>query len=196
MVSRLEKWPHKRFACRHALEHDYSGYGGHFLRAPVCCQPRPQGFSLKKWVGRHTHFLREKPWGRGWFAVSLRFIIFWSFCSWWLSEKKAGICAFNVTERGKQIQTSYISGWKPEFGENGHKWKDNFYRADMYPSYREINPVRPVYLYLGIRNRGVEALSGVFDNHLLSNAVQSLSLVHDLTTHWVRSNPGVFGRGW
>ena len=23
-------------------------------------QPRPQGFSLKKWVGR------EKPWGRGW----------------------------------------------------------------------------------------------------------------------------------
>ena len=29
-------------------------------------QPRPQGFSLKKWVGRPTHFLREKPWGRGW----------------------------------------------------------------------------------------------------------------------------------
>ena len=35
-------------------------------------QPRPQGFSLKKWVGREkapfsrpTHFLREKPWGRG-----------------------------------------------------------------------------------------------------------------------------------
>ena len=28
-------------------------------------QPRPQGFSLKKWVGRPTHFLREKPWGRG-----------------------------------------------------------------------------------------------------------------------------------
>ena len=28
-------------------------------------QPRPQGFSLK-WVGRPTHFLREKPWGRGW----------------------------------------------------------------------------------------------------------------------------------
>ena len=27
-------------------------------------QPRPQGFSLKKWVGP-THFLREKPWGRG-----------------------------------------------------------------------------------------------------------------------------------
>ena len=27
-------------------------------------QPRPQGFSLKKWVGRPTH-LREKPWGRG-----------------------------------------------------------------------------------------------------------------------------------
>ena len=27
-------------------------------------QPRPQGFSLKKWVGREkgpTHFLREKP---------------------------------------------------------------------------------------------------------------------------------------
>ena len=31
-------------------------------------QPRPQGFSLKKWVGRPTHFLREKPWGRGWRA--------------------------------------------------------------------------------------------------------------------------------
>ena len=30
-------------------------------------QPRPQGFSLKKWVGPGpTHFLREKPWGRGW----------------------------------------------------------------------------------------------------------------------------------
>ena len=29
-------------------------------------QPRPQGFSLKKWVGRPTHFLREKPWERGW----------------------------------------------------------------------------------------------------------------------------------
>ena len=28
-------------------------------------QPRPQGFSLKKWVGL-THFLWEKPWGRGW----------------------------------------------------------------------------------------------------------------------------------
>ena len=27
-------------------------------------QPRPQGFCLKKWVGA-THFLREKPWGRG-----------------------------------------------------------------------------------------------------------------------------------
>ena len=29
-------------------------------------QPRPQGFSLKKWLGPSTHFLREKPWGRGW----------------------------------------------------------------------------------------------------------------------------------
>ena len=29
-------------------------------------QPRPQGFTLKKWVGRPTQFLREKPWGRGW----------------------------------------------------------------------------------------------------------------------------------
>ena len=28
-------------------------------------QPRPQGFSLKKWVGREIYFLREKPWGRG-----------------------------------------------------------------------------------------------------------------------------------
>ena len=33
----------------------------------VLYQPRPQGFSLKKWVGRPTHFLREEPWGRGWF---------------------------------------------------------------------------------------------------------------------------------
>ena len=34
-------------------------------------QPRPQGFSLKKWVGRRpTHFLREKPWGRGWLTVT------------------------------------------------------------------------------------------------------------------------------
>lgn len=39
--------------------------------------------------------------------------------------------------------------------------------------------IGPVYLYLGIRNRGVEALSGVFDSHLLSNGVHSLSLVHD-----------------
>ena len=40
--------------------------------------------------------------------------------------------------------------------------------------------IGPVYLYqLGIRNRGVEALSGVFDSHLLSNDVHSLSLVHD-----------------
>ena len=31
-------------------------------------QPRPQGFSLKKWVRRPTHFLREKPWGRGCFT--------------------------------------------------------------------------------------------------------------------------------
>ena len=29
-------------------------------------QPRPQGFSLEKWVGHPIHFLREKPWGRGW----------------------------------------------------------------------------------------------------------------------------------
>ena len=36
VVSRLEKWPHKCFAYRHALEPDYSAYGGHFLRAPVC----------------------------------------------------------------------------------------------------------------------------------------------------------------
>ena len=27
-------------------------------------QPRPQGFSLKKWVGP-SHFLTRKPWGRG-----------------------------------------------------------------------------------------------------------------------------------
>ena len=28
-------------------------------------EPRPQGFTPKKWVGRPTQFLREKPWGRG-----------------------------------------------------------------------------------------------------------------------------------
>ena len=27
-------------------------------------QSRPQGFCLKKWVGRPTQFLRERPWGR------------------------------------------------------------------------------------------------------------------------------------
>ena len=32
-------------------------------------RPDPQGFSLKKWVGRPTHFLREKLWGRGWRAA-------------------------------------------------------------------------------------------------------------------------------
>ena len=31
VVSRLENRPHKRFAYRHALQLDYSGYGGHFL---------------------------------------------------------------------------------------------------------------------------------------------------------------------
>ena len=35
-------------------------------RGSEMLQPRPQGFSLKTWVGRPTHFLREKPWGRGW----------------------------------------------------------------------------------------------------------------------------------
>ena len=38
------------------------------LESHVFRQPRPQGFSLKKWVGP-THFLREEPWGRGWFSV-------------------------------------------------------------------------------------------------------------------------------
>ena len=36
LVSRLEKWPHKRFAFRHALEPDQSGCGGLFPRARVC----------------------------------------------------------------------------------------------------------------------------------------------------------------
>ena len=36
------------------------------------CQPRPQGFSLKKWVGRPTHFSREKPWERGCSNVAKR----------------------------------------------------------------------------------------------------------------------------
>ena len=39
--------------------------------AEVPAQPRPQGFFLKKWVGRPTHFLREKPWGRGWFPLGI-----------------------------------------------------------------------------------------------------------------------------
>ena len=39
--------------------------------AEAPAQPRPQGFSLKKWVGRLTHFLREKPWGRGWFPLGI-----------------------------------------------------------------------------------------------------------------------------
>ena len=30
------------------------------LFGPETWQPRPQGFSLT------THYLREKPWGRGW----------------------------------------------------------------------------------------------------------------------------------
>ena len=36
------------------------------------CQPRPQGFSLKKWVGREKaySFFEGKPWGRGWLFVS------------------------------------------------------------------------------------------------------------------------------
>ena len=33
-------------------------------------QPRPQGFSVNKWVGRPNHLLREKPWGRR-LAISL-----------------------------------------------------------------------------------------------------------------------------
>ena len=46
-----------------------------------------------------------------------------------------------------------------------------------------------------IRKRGVQALSGVSCGHLLSNGVHCLSLVHDLTIHWVGSNPCVFGMG-
>ena len=61
--------------------------------------------------------------------------------------------------------------------------KDNIYRAYFGPYYRGISPVGPVYLYLGIRNRGVPALSGVSDSHLLSNVVHCLSLVHELTIH-------------
>ena len=63
--------------------HAYDGYlGSVFWQSTY--QPRPQGFSLKKWVGREngwgvtsrcqglfppTHFLREKPWGRGCFLI-------------------------------------------------------------------------------------------------------------------------------
>ena len=44
-------------------------------------QTRPQGFSLKEWVGREvsrpTHLLREKPWGRGCLlpTISLNFVV-------------------------------------------------------------------------------------------------------------------------
>jgi len=40
--------------------HDTGHTGATFAPARVHSQPRPQGFSLKKWVGR------ERPWGRGW----------------------------------------------------------------------------------------------------------------------------------
>ena len=43
-------------------------------------QPRPQGFPFKKWekaFSRPTHFLREKPWGRGWMHI-----LFTYQCSW------------------------------------------------------------------------------------------------------------------
>ena len=37
------------------------------------CQPRPQGLSLKKWVG----LLRERPWGRGWpLCLYLHMVLF------------------------------------------------------------------------------------------------------------------------
>ena len=43
-----------------AIENAFSnGYHEDKIAPPSCRQPRPQGFSLKKWVGR------EKPWGRG-----------------------------------------------------------------------------------------------------------------------------------
>ena len=71
---RLEKRPHKRFAYRHALEPDYSSYGGLFLRARVC--------SLFYGVSSFDRFLLGDS-----------------------CRRNADICAFNVTERGKQIQT-------------------------------------------------------------------------------------------
>ena len=43
---------------------------GVFLERGGAYQPRPQGFSLKKWV-YPTHFLREKPWGQGWELISM-----------------------------------------------------------------------------------------------------------------------------
>ena len=78
-----------------------------------------------------------------------------------------------------------ISECKPEFGENGHKWKDNIYRAYIGPYYREMNPVGPVYLYLGIRNRDVEALSGVFDSLRCSQPVSGAWLNDSLS--WEQS---------
>ena len=41
------------------------------LNLGLLSQPRPQVFSLKNWVGPPSHFLREKPRGRGCYLVSL-----------------------------------------------------------------------------------------------------------------------------
>ena len=52
-------------------------------------QPRPQGFSLKNgWFSRPTHFLREKPWERGW-PVSRQIRTFFSRVKWSQSLSKA-----------------------------------------------------------------------------------------------------------
>ena len=57
------------------------------------------------------------------FAVSLRFVIFDRFLLGNSRRRIADICAFNVTEKGKQIQTCLISlnRNQSQFGENGHK---------------------------------------------------------------------------
>ena len=59
-------------------------------------QPRPQGFSLKKWVGRPTHFLREKPWGRGWnFYIRFSDVTLWGH-QWWRPKMSAIFSGYSI----------------------------------------------------------------------------------------------------
>ena len=72
---RMEPRERNQYGCRsdgfiRPLKKDLIKTSNHFPETS-CSQPRPQGFSLKKWVGRPIHFLREKPWGRGWSCSDL-----------------------------------------------------------------------------------------------------------------------------